>query len=53
MSSLTQAQLKALQQAETRAVLDARNKEAARVQLLRIQNLLAQRPIPQNTQKWQ
>lgn len=48
MSSLTQAQMKALQQAETRAILAARNKEAAKAHLLRMQTLLARRPIQEN-----
>lgn len=46
MSNLpTKIELKLLAQAEAKATLDARNKLAAREQLLRIQLLLAKRPI--------
>ena len=38
---------KALEMVTVRANLEARNKEQARIQLLRIQLLLAQRPIPE------
>jgi hypothetical protein len=48
MSSNTQAQLKAIQRAEemaaAQAYMIAKNKEAARVHLLRIQLILAKRP---------
>ena len=46
MSSLTPAQMKALQQAEQKAILEAKNKAAARAHLLRIQVILDKKPLP-------
>jgi len=45
MSSLTPQEQKMLQQAETRARLEHKNKEAARIHLLAMQALLARKPI--------
>ena len=45
MSSLTQAEMKVLKQAEEKARLAAQNKEAARVHLLAVQSYLARRAI--------
>lgn len=43
----TNLELKAIQVVEARARLVAQNKEQAKIHLLRIQLLLARRPIPQ------
>lgn len=45
MSKMTQAELKLLQQAEAKALLVQKNKEAARVHLLAIQSYLSRAPI--------
>jgi hypothetical protein len=45
MSTLAQQEMKLLRQAEAKARLEQKNKEAAKLHLLAVQALLAQRPI--------